>query len=135
MRKEKIYTIEKGEDAGKTFLLKRMPMMQADRWAQKALFAIAHSGVDASGLDLKGGMVEMAKLAFSALGGIDPDTGGELLDELLTCVQIIPSGGEPRNMIIDSDIEDLRTLFVLRKEVFALHVDFLTQGSSPDSSN
>lgn len=135
MRKEKVYTVDSGRDAGKSFLIREMPVLQADKWAQRALFAIAQSGADASNVDLKGGMMEMAKFAFSAIGGIDADAGGELLDELLTCVQIIPSGGEARSMIIDSDIEDVKTLFLLRQEALMIHIDFLKQGSSPDSSN
>lgn len=133
-RKEKTYTVESGRDTGKTFLIKEMSVLQADRWAQRALFALAKSGVDASSVDLSGGMLEMAKFAFQAIGGIDPDVGTELLDELLSCVQIIPSGGIPRSLVIDSDIEDVKTLMLLRKEALMIHIDFLEQGSSPDLS-
>lgn len=135
MRKEKTFSVDAGRDAGKVFQIKEMPVMQADKWAQRALFAIAKSGVDASSIDLNGGMLEMAKFAFQSIGGIDPDTGGELLDELLTCVEIIPSGGTPRSLVIDADIEDVKTLYLLRKEALMLHIDFLAQGSSPDLSN
>ena len=135
MRKERTYTIESGRDAGKTFLIKEMSVIQADKWAQRALFAIGKSGVDASNLDLNGGMLEMAKFAFSAVGGIDPEFGGDLLDELLTCVQLVLSGCVPRTVLIEDDIEDVKTLYLLRKEVLAIHLDFLMQGNSQDLSN
>ena len=135
MRKEKIFTVEKGRDAGKTFVVREMPVIQADRWAQRALFSMAKAGIDAHGMDFNNGMLGMAKFAFQAIGGIDPDVGGELLDELLTCVQIIPTGGTARPMVIESDIDDVKTLYVLRKEALMLHIDFLEQGSSPESSN
>lgn len=135
MRKEKTFTVETGRDAGKTFLIREMPVIQADRWAQRALFAMAKSGMDAQNLDLTSGMLGMAKFAFQAIGGIDPDVGGELLDELLTCAQIIPGGGIARPIVLDSDIEDVKTLYILRKEALMIHIDFLAQGSPSDSSN
>ncbi|WP_370389050.1 hypothetical protein [Snodgrassella alvi] len=133
-RKTKDITIESGRDAGKTFRITEMPILQADKWAQRALFAIARAGVDTSSINMNGGMLEMARLALDVVGKIDPEVGGDLLDELLSCVQIIPTGGVPRSLVMDSDIEDIKTLFVLRKEVLALHIDFLKNGNSPDMS-
>lgn len=133
-RKTKDITIESGRDAGKSFRITEMPILQADKWAQRALFAIARAGVDTSSINMNGGMLEMARLALDVVGKIDPEVGGDLLDELLSCVQIIPTGGVPRSLVMDSDIEDIKTLFVLRKEVLALHIDFLKSGNSPDMS-
>ncbi len=133
--KTKEVVIESGRDEGKKFLITEMPLLKADRWAQRALFALASGGVDAGTLDLSGGMLEMAKFAFAAIGNIDPQIGGELLDELLECVQAIPSGGNPRDLEIETDIQDLKTLYLLRKEALFIHIDFLTQGNSLDLSN
>lgn len=133
-RKTKDITIDSGRDAGKSFRITEMPILQADKWAQRAIFAIARAGVDTSSINMNGGMLEMARLALDVVGKIDPEVGGDLLDELLSCVQIIPTGGVPRSLVIDSDIEDIKTLFVLRKEVLALHIDFLKSGNSPDMS-
>lgn len=133
-RKTKDITIESGRDVGKSFRITEMPILQADKWAQRALFAIARAGVDTSSINMNGGMLEMARLALDVVGKIDPEVGGDLLDELLSCVQIIPTGGIPRSLVMDSDIEDIKTLFVLRKEVLALHIDFLKNGNSPDMS-
>lgn len=133
-RKTKDITIESGRDAGKSFRITEMPILQADKWAQRAIFAIARAGVDTSSINMNGGMLEMARLALDVVGKIDPEVGGDLLDELLSCVQIIPTGGIPRSLVMDSDIEDIKTLFVLRKEVLALHIDFLKNGNSPDMS-
>ena len=83
-------------------------------------------------------MLGMAKLTLNAIGNIDPIVGNELMDELLGCVQIIPSGGVARGVIFyddASDIEDVKTLFMLRKEALLIHLDFLTEGSSPDTNN
>ena len=135
MLKTKEVVIENGRDADKCFLVTEMPLLKADKWAQRALFALASGGVDAGTLDLSGGMLEMAKFAFAAIGNIDPQVGGDLLDELLECVQIIPSGGNPRDFDVETEIQDLKTLYLLRKEALFLHIDFLTQGNSLDLSN
>lgn len=126
--KTKIVDIEKGRDAGKSFIVTEMPLTKADNWAMRALFALAASGVDIGGLNPSAGMLGMAQVAIKALGGIDPETGIALLDELMECVQVLPSGGNARPLIIDGDIKDLSTLFLLRKEALALHLDFLAQG-------
>ena len=135
MLKTKEVVIKSGRDADKRFLVTEMPLLKADKWAQRALFALASGGVDAGTLDLSGGMLEMAKFAFAAIGNIDPQVGGDLLDELLECVQIIPSGGNPRDFDVETEIQDLKTLYLLRKEALFLHIDFLTQGNSLDFSN
>ena len=137
-RKTKTLTIESGRDAGKTFLITEMPLLQADRWAQQALFALAKSGIETQDFAIDEGMLGMAKLTLNAIGNIDPIVGNELMDELLGCVQIIPSGGVARGVIFyddASDIEDVKTLFMLRKEALLIHLDFLTEGSSPDTNN
>lgn len=137
-RKTKTVTMDSGRDAGKTFLITEMPLLQADRWAQQALFALARSGIETQQFDEDEGMLGMAKVALNAISYIDPLVGNELMNELLTCVQIVPSGGVARVLIFDDDsgdIEDVKTLFMLRKEALLIHLDFLTAGSSPDTNN
>jgi len=46
----------------------------------------------------------------------------------------VPSDGLARSLDIESDIEDLKTLFELRKEALLVHIDFLTDGNSPDTN-
>ena len=133
--KTKEVVIEGGRDEGKKFLITEMSLLKADKWAQRALFALASGGVDAGTLDLSGGMLEMAKFAFSAIGNMDPLIGGDLLDELLECVKVIPSGGHSRDLDIELDIQDLKTLWLLRKDALSIHIDFLKQGNSLDLSN
>lgn len=137
-RKTKTVTMDSGRDAGKTFLITEMPLLQADRWAQQALFALARSGIETQQFDEDEGMLGMAKVALNAISHIDPLVSNELMNELLTCVQIVPSGGVARDLIFDDDsgdIEDVKTLFMLRKEALMIHLDFLTAGSSPDTNN
>lgn len=130
--KTKTVTIEEGRDQGKVYLITEMPLIKADRWATRALLAVMKGGVDIEKLDPNMGMLGMATVAIKALSGLDPETAVSLLDELLECVQIVPTGGNAREVVLDSDIKDLKTLFILRKEALAIHIDFLVQGGGLD---
>ena len=124
--KTKQITIEHGRDKGRVFLITEMPAAHADNWAMRALIALANGGVDLGGLSPQQGMMGMAGVALDALGRLKADDAIPLLNELLDCVQIIPEGGKPRQLNMDfNDVEDFTTLWRLRKEVFALHTDFL----------
>ncbi|KER03403.1 MULTISPECIES: hypothetical protein [Photorhabdus] len=130
--KSKTITIESGRDMGKTFVITEMPIVQADNWAMRALFAIANGGIDIGDIKPEMGMLGMAQVAIKALSGIRADVGIPLLNELLECVQIVPSGGNARSIEFNSDISDIKTMFILRKEALAIHIDFLTQGGGSD---
>lgn len=124
--KTKQITIENGRDKGRVFLITEMSAAHADNWAMRALIALANGGVDLGGLSPQQGMMGMARVALDALGRLKADDAIPLLNELLDCVQIIPEGGQPRPLNMDfNDVEDFTTLWRLRKEVFALHTDFL----------
>ena len=124
--KTKQITIENGRDKGRVFLITEMSAAHADNWAMRALIALANGGVDLGGLSPQQGMMGMVGVALDALGRLKADDAIPLLNELLDCVQIIPEGGRPRPLNMDfNDVEDFTTLWRLRKEVFALHTDFL----------
>lgn len=121
-------TIEnKGRDNGKVFQITEMPIIKADRWATRAMLALISSGVDIGEVNPSDGMVAIASVAVKALAGVPEETALSLLDELMDCVRIVPTGGVARDIVIDSDISEISTLFTLRKEVIALHTDFLQQ--------
>lgn len=145
-RKTKKVTIESGRDEGKTFLITEMPVTKADKWANTALLAMMRGGVDVGGVDFgaiqntivgggvdpTGGMLELARISIAGLGNVTEAVGQELLDQLINdCVQVVASATAVRPMLdIDDEIEDLKTLWILRKESFLLHIDFLAEGSS-----
>lgn len=148
-RKTKTVVIESGRDNGKSFLVTEMPVTKADKWANTALLAMMRGGVDVGGvdfdligntlmpsdapkIDVSGGMLELARISIAGLGNVTETVGQSLLDQLIEdCVQVVPTGGAARPMLsIDAEIEDLKTLWTLRKEAFILHIDFLADGSS-----
>lgn len=152
-RKTKIVTIETGRDEGKSFLITEMPLTRADKWANTALLAMLRGGVDVGSVDFSliadtlrnknkeddapkvdpmGGMLELARISIAGLGNVTEVVGQELLDQLIDdCVQVSSGSNVIRAMLsIDDEIEDLKTLWTLRKESFLLHIDFLADGSS-----
>ncbi len=148
-RKTKTLVIDSGRDEGKSFLITEMPVTRADKWANTALLAMLRGGVDvgnvnfgliadtigvgdAPKIDPMGGMLELARITIAGLGNVTETVGQELLDQLINdCAQVISSGGVVRQMLsIDDEIEDLKTLWMLRKESLLLHIDFLADGSS-----
>lgn len=128
--KTKTVTIEKGRDKGKKFEITEMPVAKIDNWAMRVLLALAGAGVEVA--EANEGMMGLAKVAFAALGKVPPAIAIPLMDELLECVQFVPNGGSPRPLDLElGDVQDFTSIWILRKEVFNLHIDFLQQEESP----
>jgi hypothetical protein len=125
MRRTKTVEIAEGRDAGKKYQITEMSAEAAEWWAFRALQAVASSGVD---LDLQSPMAELARTGLKALASVPPVQAKPLLDEMMSCVQIlVPATQKPR-ALLDGDIEDVKTRFMLRKEVMELHLGFSTGG-------
>lgn len=132
MLKSKLITIDSGRDKDKTYVITEMPAAKIDNWAMRALIAVAGSAVSAdamldaaSRINEQDGLIGMINMTFDALGSINPNISIPLLDELLQCVEIRLEGGKCRPLDPTlNDIQDFRTYWRLRKEVFALHMDF-----------
>ncbi len=129
-RKETTWTATNGRDEGKTFFITEMPARQAHKWATRALFAAINGGATIPDDVAEMGMAGLAALGIKALSGMKPEQAEPLLDELLTCVQIIPDPTKPnvkRKLMEEAgDVEEPITYFKLQKEVLALHLDFST---------
>ena len=134
-RKTKDLVIADGRDKGKTFVITEMSVIDADNWANRALLAMLRGGVDVGNLDFSnintsGGMLELARVVIAGLGNMQESIATDLLNELLDCAKIVPSGRTPRDILLDSDIESIKTLWQIRKEALMIHIDFLTDDSS-----
>lgn len=125
--KTKKITIEKGRDAGITFQITEMPIAKADKWATKALLALMSGGFQVP--NANEGMLGIARVALSALREIPEEKALPLLDELMDCVEIVTESGATRAVDLSlGDVQDITTLWLLRKEALSLHIDFLGQG-------
>ena len=125
MRRTEIVEIAEGRDAGKKYQITEMSAEAAEWWAFRALQAIA--GADAE-LNLQAPLADMAAQGIKALAKVHPEQARPLLDEMMGCVQIlVPATQKPRPLL-DGDIEDVKTRFMLRKAVVELHLGFSTGG-------
>jgi hypothetical protein len=123
MRKTATVTIdEDGRDKGKSFRLTEMSAMKTEKWATRALLALANGGVDIpDGLE-RSGLAGLAVVGIQLLGKLDYDVAAPLLDEMMSCVEI-KTDARIRSLTPD-DIEEVSTLLFLRAEVFKLHASF-----------
>jgi len=135
VRKSETVEIEtEGRDKGKRFIITELPALQAEKWAMRALLALARSGADLPNISENGGMGELALVGFQALGSVAWEDLEPLMDEMFQCVKIaepaLPAG---RNLTPD-DIEEIPTRLKLRMEVFRLHASFFQTGAPSTSA-
>lgn len=129
MRKTKLVIIPStppSRDAGKAFLVTEMDAVRAEKWATRALLALASSGVDIPPEVIKAGAAALMAAGFRALLTMGFADAEPLLDEMLSCVVIVPDRSKPdvtRNIDAD-DIEEVSTLLLLRSEVIEIHTGF-----------
>lgn len=122
-------------DAGKTFVITEMPAAQAEKWALRAFLALKGSeeripdGIQ--GL----GMVGVAIIGLNVFLQADIDFSKiePLLDEMMTCVQIVRDPGAAdhasglpvaTSLVSPDDIEEVATRAWLRSEVLRVHTGF-----------
>ncbi len=136
--KRKTHTIESGRDKGKVFQITEMPAIQADEWAHELFYEASVSGmnlkeVDVLNLDTKSmvGMIEIGAMIATIFGRIPANRSRELKFELLErCVQIVPTGGNPRPVMWDQEILDAKNFTLLAMHAVDVHVGFLPKGET-----
>lgn len=115
-----------GRDEGKVFRIREMSASQAERWAARALLALGHSGADIPDDIAAAGFAGVVSLGIRAFAAIPWEIAEPLLDEMMSCVSIMPDPSRPVVIrpLIEDDIEEVMTRLRLREEVIALHVGF-----------
>ena len=120
----------------KSFRITEMPASKFEWWIVSVGRLLAGCGA-AGALEL-GDMTDSSAVqealarflvtdGLKSLGNLDLDKVKPLYDDLLRCVEL-KSGDyyAPLNPeTVDGMIEDVKTLFILRKEALMLHIDFL----------
>ncbi len=132
--KTAIVTIEDANrDFGKMFKITELPAPQAEKWAMRAVLALMRGGMTLPDGYEYNGMTALLGIAVrDMLPNLKWDDAEPLLDEMMTCVQVIPDPSKPIVVRpIMGDIEEVSTLFKLRLEVWNLHTDFLSAGQAP----
>lgn len=115
-----------GRDSVRVYRITEMPAYKAEKWAIRALWAIAGAGVDLPDSIDNAPFAELVKLGLKALFKVPYSQIEPLLDEMLGCVTVLTDAGA-RQLLLKDDFEDPRTLIKIRKEVFSLHTDFFMQ--------
>ena len=136
-RKVTTFTVEsEGRDKGKTFQITEMPADQAERWAIRALLALAGTGVELPDGVSSAGMAGIAGIGLTALTKLPFAIAEPLLDEMFDCVLYVSDAGIKTKVSkgVNSQIEEVRTRFELRAAVFKLHVDFSIPGADPTTA-
>lgn len=142
MRKENIITLnDRGNNL--TFKVKEMSAMQLERWIVRALLLLAGTGLfeGVKSQNDMGTMIQRAGAEFgtkglSMLGAVDIEKAEPLLNDLLACCWYRnDKGGEfqltPET--VDGIIEDVRTLFELRKAALQVNFDFFAPAAPSDT--
>jgi hypothetical protein len=121
--------VEGNRDSGKLYLLKEMPASKAEKWATRAMLAIGKSGLHVTD---GAGMAELAAISIRYLFGASFQDVEPLMEEMFACVSIYPDPTKMRNPIarplVEEDIEEVSTRFMLRNELIALHTGFFLPG-------
>jgi hypothetical protein len=136
MRKTSHITIQdEGRDKGKVFVLTEKSAIEADKWGIRALLALSKSGVPIPPEFMEMGIIGVLAVGIHRLAGVSFGDLEPLLDEMLTCVQVIPTPERPDivRKLLPDDIEEVKTLQTLRMEVFRLHTGFSPPAKAPES--
>jgi len=117
---------DEGRDCGKKFKITEMDAFKGEKWAMRALLALMGERVDLPKGFEKKGMSGIAEIGLKMFSSLKWETAEPLIDEMMTCVQYMPDPGNPLivRALFPGDIEEIGTLFTLRKEVLNLHVGF-----------
>lgn len=138
-RTKRVTITAEGRDKGKAFELTEMPADQGERWATRAILALANAGAKlpegalgsgAAGLELTWRNVLVT--GIHALQGLTEPSIRPLLDELKPCMHYVPpQPGVPTQPIFPGDnsqVEDFQTWYTLYFEYLQLHLGFSLAG-------
>lgn len=124
------YTVDQngGRDAGKTFQIREMPALQAERLGLRAVTAMIRAGVEVGEFNVddpgsEEGMRKLAAVGVMSLIRLPYDDLVSIIDELMECVSTVTPTGMVMKRLPD-DIEEIDTLGLLQTEVVKLHTDF-----------
>lgn len=127
-RKIERFTAQDGRDKGKVFQLTEMPCSQAEKWAARAFFAIAQAGAEVPDNLRDMGFAGLMQLGVTALAKAPYAQVEPLLDEMMGCVQMMPSPNKPEIIrpLVEDDIEEIATRLKIRAQLLRLHSGFST---------
>ena len=133
-RKQASFVAQTGRDQGKEFLITEMSATQAENWAFRVILAIGNAGIEIPDNLAAQGLAGLMAVGYMNLLKIPFDAAKPLLDEMMGCVQIVPSANIKRPLIED-DIEEVKTRLLIRKAIWDLHMDFFLDENKSTSES
>ena len=133
-RKETTFIADTGRDTGKQFIITEMSASQAESWAFRVILAVGNAGIEIPEGLASQGMAGLMAIGYMNLLKIPFDAAKPLLDDMMGCVQIVPSSSI-RRALIEEDIEEVVTRLQLRMAVWSLHLYFFLDGSKSTSES
>jgi hypothetical protein len=117
-----------------------MAATKAEDWAIRVMLALGAANVDIPDGALQLGMAALAEIGLKKLFAIDAVSIRPLLAELMECVEFVPNPQKPAVKVgyplFESQVEEVKTLLMLKWEVLKLHLDFsLAAGLSESLGN
>ena len=125
-----------GRDANKVYQITEMSSSAGEWFAVRALAALQRAGADV-GDALDGGWQRLAVVGMQAFAFIPAHDLLPLMGEMFATLKVKPDPRHPevvRDLVEDEDIEEVRTRFLLRWEIFKLHANFSSAESPPNSA-
>ena len=117
-------------ELGRVYRITEMPAARAEKWAFRMFVALKGSGSEIPEGAAALGVVGVALVGLNVFlrAEIDPDVIDPLLEEMMTCVQIVRDPKKhpdlASDLVSDDDIEEVQTRLWLRSEVIRLHTGF-----------
>ena len=115
-------TDEKSRDFKKEFRITELDAERAEDWAIRAFMGLSVGGVVLP-TSIPKTLPGLAMLGVQTLGRIPYEMARPLLNEMMSCVQVITSSGAVRKAAA-GEIEEFSTLLELRKQVIEVHTGF-----------
>ena len=112
-----------GRDVGKEFVITEMSAFQTEMWSFRALQLLSKEKLQINDFLNEDGGVSLNALKIFQVGLSSLSQCNPL--EMMECIKIKMPGGGTRNIIDGSDdIEEIYTIYKLRKEWFNLNFSF-----------
>ncbi|MHB8915607.1 MAG: hypothetical protein ACYC4K_07315 [Thiobacillus sp.] len=127
MRKVIEFTATHGRDKGRKFQITEMSAAATEEWAMRLIFAMMNAGVEIPANIASLGLAGLYQLGLNSLGKVPFDSAKPLLDQMMGCVKCMsdPDNSNFIRPLVESDIDEAKTIIQIRKAVFELHTSAL----------
>lgn len=127
-------------DAGKRFVIKEMPALQADKWATRVLLALSRAGADI-GMIQGYGVAGLQMAGIQSLPNLNFEDAEPLMDEMIPYMRFLPPAAPTPDwdhalpIILntkdgDGDtVQEIMTWMLLRAKFVELHTRFFGKGA------